>query len=1493
MPTTAEGGEMAAPSLPLLSDKQGRIVDFARIYRRSTDDEAFESLQDLAEELESVSTLFKEREKQAAANGTGAPRYAYAPDQLQLLTTTRDGGNLDTATSKAMMGKRGERTEQNKGKPMRRFLPTSSNPPFVSAGSARQQRRVNDDAFPDELYLKVQQVRWEDDIQWGIDFKREKKEETAFVEETEDGEVRSSSSVGNSSSVNSQRRPSTGASSQTKTGTSSGKQAAVPRTYKEMYPRHKMSTVDTPWVPSATKDDFDMSKPRHYRWELEDDKTTKSGSAQKKTDTNTTGAARQLPCPINRDLDDGSWVGAIGWKSTKDMPDSKLILDDNDVSLIFTNPEMEDVRPTLRIPERKLGATELKARELQQKEAEKGIRTGTVITKLGIPSEGATTNLVNGGGTTSKTKDSRIIQGVGSVHHSLPAIKLSMTKPELPKTKLREFHRPRSKFKINERMMFAQPPVVPIPVTEESAVVTQIKKSSDLNPIAGGKLILVEYTEQNPPMLSNPGMASRILHYWRPPEQKDDSVLGKKAKKTRPKPPEMEMGQVITLGDHDDSPFVGDVPPGRMVTSLNSKLFKVPIFRHKPLAPFAPTPGSRQSGNHELFLLCRAVSKGKKGSIGSDGAKTKLYVFELPDLYLAGQVEPQMEVPAPNSKTANRFISPYMSFHILRLFKKASDGERLKMEDIARAFPNQSSTAIRKRMQEVATFERGGSDSGWWKKKPSSLLPSEEDIRANIPPESVCLYESMMSGHRRLLDIGLTKLFTPTGVNGVINVLIKRLESRKQALSASMIEPLGLTSVAKEKAEKELWKTDSTIRKLETDIQVARYILEQLQLTPWNLTNNYVECHLQGKGSGMLQLGGIGDPTGRGEGFSFVRVPQSRAKKKDGEEEGAAGVNGAEAVQKAVAAVTGTTADLRKLTMKETGNVLRNLGVPEADIKNLRRWDRIHVIRQLSTMATAIGRGGALSKFARGARKSLSAQQQEYRRKCDVIYERQMDVLGDSRGEFSSEEDDDVEDDMDLDELEEAVLGAGAFTGGSREKMAKLGPRNLFAKGGGGLNRSAEALAEREDADELERFMAEMKESSGSASAGRRPDIDSNKLRNQLRASGISEGSAQSSQGTLPGSVAAASRAGSNVPSAMATPTEHRSRASSPTSAMRSISGNTPSGRIRGKKVLKRTVRVVEEDGTERVRIEFVVDDKQVARFMAKQHRQERQLHADERNQLRKRKRMLALDDESSSQLDKAKKRKQLQEELKQLQKTEEQNKGYQEMLEKQGENSLTGTPQKGVIRCTQCGQPGHMRTNRSCPLYMADESRSKGDESSKVKVRKGSDQVEKITLNLAELREGARKHQAEKKRKRMQEVKEQAELYKRPYMNATVKQSRSRMPVSHLNSNLNLVVEKLLGMPESELFRTPVDAALVKDYYQVIKQPMDLGTIKKKTDETQYDSMRDFIKDLELMVNNSKVYNGDPTRSLITSNAVMLLKRAQEELATLNADGGMATPRG
>ncbi|KAK1896788.1 Bromodomain testis-specific protein [Dissostichus eleginoides] len=58
--------------------------------------------------------------------------------------------------------------------------------------------------------------------------------------------------------------------------------------------------------------------------------------------------------------------------------------------------------------------------------------------------------------------------------------------------------------------------------------------------------------------------------------------------------------------------------------------------------------------------------------------------------------------------------------------------------------------------------------------------------------------------------------------------------------------------------------------------------------------------------------------------------------------------------------------------------------------------------------------------------------------------------------------------------------------------------------------------------------------------------------------------------------------------------------------------------------------------------------------------------------------------------------------------------------------------------------------------------------------------------------------------------------------------------------------------------FYTPVDAVSLglHDYHDIIKQPMDLGNIRKKMDEREYENAKEFAADVRLMFSNCYKYN-------------------------------------
>ncbi|XP_024128588.1 CREB binding protein b isoform X2 [Oryzias melastigma] len=68
---------------------------------------------------------------------------------------------------------------------------------------------------------------------------------------------------------------------------------------------------------------------------------------------------------------------------------------------------------------------------------------------------------------------------------------------------------------------------------------------------------------------------------------------------------------------------------------------------------------------------------------------------------------------------------------------------------------------------------------------------------------------------------------------------------------------------------------------------------------------------------------------------------------------------------------------------------------------------------------------------------------------------------------------------------------------------------------------------------------------------------------------------------------------------------------------------------------------------------------------------------------------------------------------------------------------------------------------------------------------------------------------------------------------------------------------------PESLPFRQPVDPLLlgIPDYFEIVKNPIDLSTIKRKLDTGQYQEPWQYVEDVWLMFNNAWLYNRKTSR--------------------------------
>lgn len=89
---------------------------------------------------------------------------------------------------------------------------------------------------------------------------------------------------------------------------------------------------------------------------------------------------------------------------------------------------------------------------------------------------------------------------------------------------------------------------------------------------------------------------------------------------------------------------------------------------------------------------------------------------------------------------------------------------------------------------------------------------------------------------------------------------------------------------------------------------------------------------------------------------------------------------------------------------------------------------------------------------------------------------------------------------------------------------------------------------------------------------------------------------------------------------------------------------------------------------------------------------------------------------------------------------------------------------------------------------------------------------------------------------------------------------SRATSSLHDLNAKLGAVLKVIKGSRDSWPFLVPVDGNLVKDYYDIITDPMDLEKMGNKLNNMEYTSQEAFAGDFKLMIGNCKTYNTPDT---------------------------------
>ncbi|KAI9846871.1 MAG: hypothetical protein M1837_003483 [Sclerophora amabilis] len=379
-----------------------------------------------------------------------------------------------------------------------------------------------------------------------------------------------------------------------------------------------------------------------------------------------------------------------------------------------------------------------------------------------------------------------------TVEHSKPALRLQYPyyKVKLGTREARSFHRPAMNFLPNVSVRFSKPSVTKRKHLRGKDAQTVFPTTKHLSLGDNSNVLLLEYSEEYPAMMSNFGMQTRLINYYRRKNAEDNA---------RPK---LDIGETAVLMPQDKSPFslFGNIDPGQVMPAMYNSMFKAPIFKQHPISTD--------------FLVIRNTT-------GIEGSTW--FMRNIENLYVVGQEFPSVEVPGPHSRKVTTAAKNRLKMISFRKIRK-SKYHRVNVPEITEHFPESTDMQNRQKMKEFLQYSKEYKE---WEMRSGEPIPEEGAVRSMVKPEEVCLLESSQVGQRHLQDAGYSK-----------DVEESEDEENKEEQS-----------------------------------------LEQ-QLAPWQTTKNFLHA-VQGKA--MLQLHGEGDPSGRGEAFSFIRTSMKGGFKAIGE----------------------------------------------------------------------------------------------------------------------------------------------------------------------------------------------------------------------------------------------------------------------------------------------------------------------------------------------------------------------------------------------------------------------------------------------------------------------------------------------------------------------------------------------------------------------------------------------------------------------------------
>lgn len=421
-----------------------------------------------------------------------------------------------------------------------------------------------------------------------------------------------------------------------------------------------------------------------------------------------------------------------------------------------------------------------------------------------------------------------------NIEHSIPALRLQAPyyKVKLNKEESRSFHRPKFLIRQGTLVSFSKLRIRKKKKDRNRTFQEIFAKTADLTASDTANLIGMEYSEEYPQILSNFGMGSKIINYYRKEMEEDTS---------RPKAP---IGETHVLGVEDRSPFwnFGEVAPGDFVPALYNNMIRAPIFKHNVKNTDFLFVRSQGAGNHQ-----------------------KNYLRSINFMFSVGNTFPAVEVPAPHSRKVTNASKNRLKMVVFRVMNN-NGINRVAVKDFSRHFPDQNDMQNRQRLKEFMEYQRQGEDQGFWKIKGREYAPPEEEIRAMLTPEDSVLLDSMQHGQQVLED---TYSLYGHEIKKDKEKDKEKKERKKKDVDEEDDENKEKDddNPVKDENEEQDPKKEKTRKARDPDAEID----VDEELAPWNLTRNFLNA-IQTKS--MLLLNGEGDPSGNGLGFSLIRATQ-------------------------------------------------------------------------------------------------------------------------------------------------------------------------------------------------------------------------------------------------------------------------------------------------------------------------------------------------------------------------------------------------------------------------------------------------------------------------------------------------------------------------------------------------------------------------------------------------------------------------------------------